>query len=336
MNTGVLDQFGNVSYGNGTTSTQTDSADNMPVAQDWRMTPWAAADQLFASKCSGGGDDGAARRVNPSWEGDMRRFFRAKLGSDCAAWDALALPSLNEIPAHRLVDGQVVRFRCMVQDMFDPEYYLSVFAVRDLSTGRKRLATGRYRDVAPVGPREEALLDNGATVHAERQSIYCVSVPGETPWVREEHRRRSEAQQGSAAAAQAGASKQQNRLKRNHDEDEDDMETAENDSKAANGGGESMETGTSEVAADSKEDSKKAKTGSGKAVNTGERRPAPGAPLSLNLPIESPHGKACIVKVYEHEDERDMANGNAHPAGGIKKAFSVNEVVEFVGIGELC
>ena len=28
---------------------------------------------------------------------------------------------------HELCDGQVVRFRCMIQDMFDPEFYVKTF-----------------------------------------------------------------------------------------------------------------------------------------------------------------------------------------------------------------
>ena len=33
----------------------------------------------------------------------------------------------NSIQVHELCDGQVVRFRCMIQDMFDPEFYVKTF-----------------------------------------------------------------------------------------------------------------------------------------------------------------------------------------------------------------
>ena len=32
-----------------------------------------------------------------------------------------------------------------------------------------RLSTGKYRDVAPVGPREEVIVDSPATKNKERQ-----------------------------------------------------------------------------------------------------------------------------------------------------------------------
>ena len=36
----------------------------------------------------------------------------------------------NSIQVHELCDGQVVRFRCMIQDMFDPEFYVKTFRYR--------------------------------------------------------------------------------------------------------------------------------------------------------------------------------------------------------------
>ena len=34
------------------------------------------------------------------------------------------LHPLSQVANHELCDGQLVTFRCMVQDMFDPEFYL--------------------------------------------------------------------------------------------------------------------------------------------------------------------------------------------------------------------
>lgn len=68
--------------------------------------------------------------------------------------------------------------RCMIQDIFDPEYYLSTFEIKDLSTGKVRLQTGKYRDLTPCGPREELNPDSDVTVNRERQSFYAISIPG--------------------------------------------------------------------------------------------------------------------------------------------------------------
>ena len=83
----------------------------------------------------------------------------------------------------------------MFQDMFDPEYFMSEYEIRDLSTGTVRLASGRYRDFADAGPREELLSDDA--VSDERQSFYCVSVPGEAAWVQDALKKLSPACGGS-------------------------------------------------------------------------------------------------------------------------------------------
>ena len=67
--------------------------------------------------------------------------------------------------------------------MFDPEYFMSEYKVRDLKSGKVRLASGRYRDFADTGPREEIINDDAVT--DERQTFYCVTVPGEAAWVQD-------------------------------------------------------------------------------------------------------------------------------------------------------
>ena len=52
-------------------------------------------------------------------------------------------------------DGQLVKFRCMVQDMFDPEYYVASYRVRSVKDGSVKLRCGRFRDVVQCGPGEE-------------------------------------------------------------------------------------------------------------------------------------------------------------------------------------
>jgi len=65
--------------------------------------------------------------------------------------DFFQLPSLNDVPTHLLPTNSMVRFRCMVQDMFDPEFYLGVYEVESLKTGAKCLRSGKYRDLAECG-----------------------------------------------------------------------------------------------------------------------------------------------------------------------------------------
>nr|CAD7410648.1 unnamed protein product [Timema poppensis] len=58
-----------------------------------------------------------------------------------------SIPCVNWSPLLELTDGQLVRFHGMIQDMFDPEYYLDQYEVKDSTNGRSRLCSGKYRDI---------------------------------------------------------------------------------------------------------------------------------------------------------------------------------------------
>ena len=53
---------------------------------------------------------------------------------------------MNDVELHQFRNHTLVRFRCMVQDMFDPEYYLGLYEVRNKSTNETSLRCGKYRD----------------------------------------------------------------------------------------------------------------------------------------------------------------------------------------------
>ena len=55
---------------------------------------------------------------------------------------------------HLVNSGSLVRFRCMVQDMFDKEFYCGVFNEKEEATGT--VVRERGRD---VGRREERIFD---------------------------------------------------------------------------------------------------------------------------------------------------------------------------------
>lgn len=47
------------------------------------------------------------------------------------------VPSLNDVPLHYLKPNSLVKFRCLIQDMFDPEFYMGVYETVDPSTKTK-------------------------------------------------------------------------------------------------------------------------------------------------------------------------------------------------------
>ena len=63
------------------------------------------------------------------------------------------IPSLNDIPLHDLKPNSLVRLRCMIQDMYDPEFYLGLYEVEDNKTGVTTMRSGKYKDVAECGVR---------------------------------------------------------------------------------------------------------------------------------------------------------------------------------------
>lgn len=47
------------------------------------------------------------------------------------------VPSLNDVPLHYLKPNSLVTFRCLIQDMFDPEFYMGAYETVDPSTKAK-------------------------------------------------------------------------------------------------------------------------------------------------------------------------------------------------------
>lgn len=58
------------------------------------------------------------------------------------------IPLLNDVQLHNIKDKQLVRFRGMVQDMYDPEYYFKQYEVKNTRTGESNVRYGMYADVA--------------------------------------------------------------------------------------------------------------------------------------------------------------------------------------------
>ena len=58
---------------------------------------------------------------------------------------------MNDTSLHNLKANSLVRYRCMIQDMYDPEFYLGKYEVKDTATGNTFLRSGKYKDVAECG-----------------------------------------------------------------------------------------------------------------------------------------------------------------------------------------
>ncbi|KAG8435803.1 hypothetical protein GDO86_013662 [Hymenochirus boettgeri] len=236
----------------------------MSGMEDWAECPLGAVQGMFAQK-----------QANNDWEKTITDYFRERLrGPNSTAW----VPCLNEVPLHYLKPDSLVRFRCMIQDMFDPEFYMGVYETIDTSNNSRVLHCGKYRDVAECTPPHEVDLNSQQTVTSERQTFYCVPVPGESTWVKESYN------SSSQARACASTSYTPNRQKRSYEEDDDPG--------SLNTGGVCPSHGSSEP--------KRLET---EAAGRQQNKPPNCSPtLDLNFPLPGEKGPACLVKVYEGWD----------------------------------
>ncbi|KAM9560952.1 mini-chromosome maintenance complex-binding protein-like isoform 2-T2 [Salvelinus alpinus] len=51
----------------------------------------------------------------------------------CGNTNPIKVPLLNDVPLHYLKHHSLVKFRCLVQDIFDPEFYMGVYETVDPS-----------------------------------------------------------------------------------------------------------------------------------------------------------------------------------------------------------
>ena len=98
----------------------------MLADEDALAQPLALVDAAFRAAC----DDPARLASGHGWG------VRATIEAAVARAGGLArVPALDATPVETLRPGSLVRFQGMVQDTWDPEYYLGVYELRDLATG---------------------------------------------------------------------------------------------------------------------------------------------------------------------------------------------------------
>ncbi|KYN02128.1 hypothetical protein ALC62_07119 [Cyphomyrmex costatus] len=111
------------------------------------------------------------------------------------------IPLLNNVQLHNIKDKELVRFRGMIQDIYNPEYYFKQYEVKNTDTGESTIRCGMYMDAARclmcssgVGcyenslshPHEEILLYSKKNQNSERQTYIIISIPGLNDWAKEE------------------------------------------------------------------------------------------------------------------------------------------------------
>uniref|UniRef100_A0A2K6MUP6 Mini-chromosome maintenance complex-binding protein n=1 Tax=Rhinopithecus bieti TaxID=61621 RepID=A0A2K6MUP6_RHIBE len=229
----------------------------------------------------------AQNGVNPDWEKKVIEYFKEKLKENNAPkW----VPSLNEVPLHYLKPNSFVKFRCMIQDMFDPEFYMGVYETVNQNTKAHVLHFGKYRDVAECGPQQELDLNSPRNTTLERQTFYCVPVPGEsTLFLNFSFNAYVNANQ---ARVSPSTSYTPSRHKRSY-EDDDDMDLQPNKQKDQHAGArQAGGVGGLQWCGEPKRLETEASTG--QQLNSLNFS----SPFDLNFPLPGEKGPACLVKVH--------------------------------------
>nr|XP_033325694.1 mini-chromosome maintenance complex-binding protein-like isoform X1 [Megalopta genalis]XP_033339936.1 mini-chromosome maintenance complex-binding protein-like isoform X1 [Megalopta genalis] len=181
------------------------------------------------------------------------------------------IPSLNYVPLHYFRDRQLVRFRGMIQDMHNPEYYFQRYEVRNTQSGLHETRSGMYADFARCMTHEEILFESEKNCSAERHTCVIISTPGLNEWVKEKFKK-PYCENSSTAMT----------FKRSFDQnDHEAMDCSEPVCKK------------DKVSLD--EESKKMDT----LEHNENRQTLVSKEYLLNLPIPVDDGIACIVKIYE-------------------------------------
>ncbi|XP_050528406.1 mini-chromosome maintenance complex-binding protein [Daktulosphaira vitifoliae] len=83
---------------------------------------------------------------------------------------------------HQMPKGSLVRFKGMIQDMLNPEYYSKTFSISNSMTNETRVFQGKFHcSISNLKPEEEINFDD---VLLERHIVACIPIPGLNSWVK--------------------------------------------------------------------------------------------------------------------------------------------------------
>merc|ERR1711965_496484 len=113
----------------------------------------------------------------------------------------LSIPEINHadgkgVGIESVPEGKLCRFRCVVQDMRDPEYYVGCFKSKRASSGWQTTKFAEHGGDETSRMEEEDDEERLFTFENpqqqssnvrmwERKVFYCVPIPGEAKWVQE-------------------------------------------------------------------------------------------------------------------------------------------------------
>eukprot|EP00899_Mesostigma_viride_P012749 jgi/Mesvir1/21475/Mv03928-RA.4 len=260
--------------------------------------PLEAIDYLFQRVTDGNasGPFSSEEQVKAT-DDAVRTFFERHLNDEGAL---TRIPELNAVSIDRIPANTLVRFRGMVQDMFNPEYYAAAY--QDPATGTWRCTMYRDALAQPIPP-------SAKTEIRERRPLYCVPIPGESDWSVEAAR--SAAGNCSLATGTTTAGAAANREKRRREDGAlaDDDVMAEANDACCHEADHCHEGGPGEDCSGSK----RGRGATGDQGQADRRLPA----WDKNLPLPGDARTPCLVKLYDEGKGGDL---------------KLNEIADFIGV----
>lgn len=276
----------------------------MAALPDPITQPLAVVDALFESHRT------SAAAPAAQW-GERAHFIRA-LGLDDEQ-NFSRIPCLNDLPAADMAKPfSLVRFRGLVQDVFEPEIYTAFLEEHDDGVQPEprppHLVTTKYRECIQPGATGRALRETGHENFGQRGACYMVPLPGETRWARDVTSSPPEALAATAAPPPPSATSRSKRRQR----DEDDVEmsaeaTTTTTTTGATGGAATTTVGTDlGLGAPA---TRRGRTASANVCTEAFAGVKSADEFGLNFPLpwEEKRGSgastACIVKLYDEDAE---------------------------------
>ncbi|CAM9320213.1 unnamed protein product [Scytosiphon promiscuus] len=241
-----------------------------------------------------------------------------------------ASPPLERVPVlsreslaeGKLAANSLVRYRGMVQDQYEPEYFVGSFEEVQTDTGKRNRVDVRYVDSIAQKPGFVNEYDGPGAKTMERLPLYCVPVPGQSKWAMPPihgDRGQGKEEEEEDAAAAGGMQKRQR---------DDIDERGRGDAMDCTVGDEAAELSAVNGHTNGNSQTKVPRaSGEGTEVATsngvGTRKPSSLTPNGKSAAPAFHHGQelelaglACVVKAYDFRE------------GQIK----LNDTAEFVGV----
>eukprot|EP00903_Cladosiphon_okamuranus_P010696 g10109.t1 len=134
------------------------------------------------------------------------------LGSS-RALDKVPVLSRESLAEGKLAANSLVRYRGMVQDQYEPEYFVGSFEEVETATGQRSRVDVKYVDSIAQRPGYVNEYDGPGAKTMDRLPLYCVPVPGLSPWAIQPNHGREGEREGepgaNSAAATGGLTKRQ-------------------------------------------------------------------------------------------------------------------------------